>query len=292
MIRFSALAVILLLGPPARAQAPDDPDVRVTLFPAGLQFTPLKASSQESRTGIMKFLNASELFLDVGSAADLFTVSAPRAGLSVAMGVDFFGKGFVTGNQGLRLQVDALDGFLGGHLSFMKALADSRLIGRLRILHQSAHLVDGHYDVAEGAWIDHRGPIPFTRDFGEFTLGHLLLHPSGSLRYYGGVAYAVFVRPADLGRLSYLGGAEITLESLLGPIMEQPSQLYLAYHVSLTGTPVYAATNQIQLGVKLGRWSGRGTDFYLAFYDGRQPFGEYFDQRITGFGAGCMVDFF
>jgi hypothetical protein len=292
MIRFATLALILILPAAGRAQTPDDSDVRVTLFPSGLLFMPLKANSQESRTGIMKFLNASELVLDVGNASDLFTVSAPRAGLSVAMGVDFFGKGFVTGSQGFRLQVDALDGFFGGHLSFMKALADSRLTGRLRILHQSAHLVDGHYDVTGGNWIDHRGPIPFTRDFGEFTLGHVLPYSSGSLRYYGGVAYAVFVRPADLGRLSYLGGAELTLESLLGPVKEQPSQLYLAYHVSLTGTPVYAASNQIQLGIKLGRWSGRGADFYLAFYNGRQLFGEYFDQRLAGFGAGCMVDVF
>ena len=34
------------------------------------------------------------------------------------------------------------------------------------------------------------------------------------------------------------------------------------------------------------------TDFYLAFYEGRQLFGEFFDQRLTAVGAGCMVDFF
>ena len=286
MIRLRFLVVLLILPLAGRSQTPDDSDVRVKLFPAGLQFTPLKANSQESRVGIMKFLNAGELVLDVGNTSDLFLISLPRAGLNVAMGVDFFGKGFVTGSQGLRLQVDALDGFLGGHLSFSKSLSDSRLLGRLRILHQSAHLVDGNYNVSQGSWIDNRGPIPFTRDFGELTVGHLLPYPSGGLRYYAGVAYAVLVRPDDLGRLSYLGGAEVTLESLLGPFMDQPSQL------SLTGTPVYAASNQIQLGIKLGEWSGRGTDFYLAFYEGRQLFGEFFDQRLTAVGAGCMVDFF
>src|SRR5207244_4640625 len=184
----------------------------------------------------------------------------------------------------------ALDGFLGGDLSFSKSLSDSRLLGRLRILHQSAHLVDGNYNVSQGSWIDNRGPITFTSDFGEFTVGHLLPYPSGGLRYYAGVAYAVLVRPDDLGRVSYLGGAEVTLESLLGRFMDQPSQLYCAYHISLTGTPVYAASNQIQLGIKLGEWSGRGTDFYLAFYEGRQLFGEFFDQRLRAVGAGCVVD--
>ena len=292
MIRLGFLAVLLTLPLAGRSQTSDDSSVRVKLFPAGLQFTPLKANSQEARIGIMKFLTAGELVLDVGNTSDLFELSLARAGLSVAMGVDFFGKGFVTGSQGLRLQVDALDGFIGGHLSFSKNLSENRLIGRLRILHHSAHLVDGHYNVSDGRWIDNRTPIPFTRDFGEFTLGHVLLNPSGSLRYYAGVAYAVFVRPDDIGRLSYLGGVEGTLENLLGPVMDQPSQLYCAYHISLTGTPVYAASNQIQLGIKLGRWSGRGTDFYLAFYEGRQLFGEFFDQRLTAFGAGCMVDFF
>ena len=190
----------------------------------------------------------------------------------------------------MRLQVDAIDGFFGGNLSLTNKCQSQEFQSRLRILHQSAHFVDGHY--IAGRWNDNRAPIPYTRDFGELVVAHIL-HPStGVVRYYGGASYATLVRPTVVERFAYLAGIELALDHLIGSIDGQPTNTFIAYNVTLSGTPVYAATHQVQVGLKFGNWFEKGPSVFLAYYTGRDMFGEYFDERITTLGAGFTVDFF
>jgi hypothetical protein len=230
--------------------------------------------------------------VEIGNAAEILALDLPAANLTLALGIDFFGRAFVTGSEGLRLQVDALDGFFGGDISCSRELETGSLMGRLRILHQSSHFVDGHISPGGSGWIDGLSPIPYTRDFGELTLGHLLRYPGGNVRYYAGFSYATLVRPSDIERFAYFTGVEAALGNLIGPVLGKPAHLYFAYHLALDGAPSLAGSNRVQLGVKIGEWSGGGTDFYVAYYNGRHIFGEYVYQRLDTFGAGFMVDFF
>jgi len=139
-------------------------------LPGKILFPPLIANYQEPRTGVRKEVGSSRLKLDIGTTLDLieYRVSADGS-QKIRMGIDFFTYALTTSAEGLRLQVDAVDGFFGGHLAFRTESENTAFALRLRILHLSAHFVDGHLDASGNHWRDGREPIPFTRDIGELT---------------------------------------------------------------------------------------------------------------------------
>ena len=230
--------------------------------------------------------------VDIGNTIDVFGFHMPEKGIKLSAGIDFFAYAFTTGAQGLRLQIDAIDGFFGGNLSFSKQTERNKIQARLHILHHSAHLVDGHYNLNTNSWIDNREPIPFTKDFGELVIAHVVSQPIGDLRYYGGISYATLVRPADLKRFEYLGGIEIYFPHIIDSAFNNPTNIYLAYNLSVTGLPEYVGSNQIQVGLKFGKWYSKGPSIYLAYYNGNHMFGEYYDKRLRTVGLGFTVDFF
>src|SRR5713101_3753054 len=175
-------------------------------LPPGLHFSPLKANHQEARIGVFKYFGSANLKVDIGNTVDIFGLNFQSSKIRFTAGIDFMAYAFVTGAQGLRLQVDALDGFFGGNLSFSQTFESSRVQGRLRILHLSAHLVDGHYNLTTRQWLDNREPIPFTKDFGELIVAHELQPSFGFFRYYGGLSYATLVRPVELERTTFSVG--------------------------------------------------------------------------------------
>ena len=110
------------------------------------------------------------------------------------------------------------------------------------------------------------------------------------MRYYGGFSYATLVRPSDIERFAYLGGAEIGWNA--GALWERPANIFVSYTISLDGTPSYAASHEIQLGLKFGEFTRKGPSLFLMYHTGRHLFGEYFNERLTTLGAGFTVDFF
>lgn len=272
----------------AHSQSSEPSGTSFIFLPHGLHFAPLKANIQEPRIGVFKFFDAGQMKVDIGNSIDLFGLQ--NADCKLTAGIDFMAYAFTTGAQGLRLQIDAVDGFFGGNLSFSHGAEPDQLQARLRILHHSAHLVDGHYNLQTKSWIDNREPIPSTRDFGELIAAHNISASFGTLRYYGGISYATLARPTDVQRFSYLTGAEFSYA--VGSFAEHPLNLYIAYNLSMTGTPEYAASHQVQVGCKFGTWREKGPTLYLAYYNGRHMFAEYFDERMTTIGAGFTVDFF
>jgi hypothetical protein len=261
-------------------------------LPGGLHFAPLKANLQEARIGVFKFLDKGEMKVDVGNSIDLFGYGAPGE-LSVSAGIDFFAYAYTTGAQGLRLQIDAIDGFFGGNLTLSCGGSDSaRTSARLRLLHHSAHLVDGHYSLSQRAWLDGREPVAYTRDFGELVVARTDRSGPVLLRPYAGFSYATLARPALVRRFAYLAGVEASTPNVVGPLWSQPVHLFAAYQATVTGLEAYAATHQLQAGVKFGEWYGKGPTIYLGWYHGRHMFAEYFDRSLTTLGAGFTVDFF
>ncbi len=260
-------------------------------LPEGLHFSPLKANAQEARIGVFKYFGTANLKVDIGNTIDIFGYNTPDSKIRAAMGIDFMAYAFVTGAQGLRLQVDALDGFFGGNVSLSKQYEHNLLQFRLRILHLSAHLVDGHYELGARRWIDNREPIPFTKDFGELVAAHVLNPDENVFRYYGGISYATLVRPTDLKRFGFLVGFEIGSKSLFGSVFSKPATPFLAAHFVLAGLPEYTGSIQTQFGVKFGEWNRKGVVFYLSHFNGNNLFSEYFDERVSIWGAGFTVDF-
>ena len=281
-MKMKTLFLLLIIGQSAL-------NAQFVFLPPGLHFAPLRANVKEPRIGVFKFLDAGEMKVDIGNSVDLFGYEIPSAAVRLTAGIDFTAYAYTTGAQGLRLQIDAVDGLFGGNVSFSKSDDGAILQARLRILHHSAHLVDGHYSVSGQRWLDNRGPFPYTQDFGDLTIARVVHPSSGILRYYGGFSYATLVRPEEIGRVAFLGGSEIAFP--IGAFGDQPANLYVAYNVNLDGTPEYSASHQLQGGIKFGNWFAKGPSLYLAYYAGRHFQGEYYTERLTTVGAGFTVDF-
>jgi len=286
------ILILLLCHQSSLSQSEDSSASRFTFLPSGLHFAPLKANIEEPRIGVFKFLDAGLMKVNIGNTIDVFGVDFHRENVRFTAGIDFFAYAYVTGTQGLRLQIDAVDGFFGGNLTFSQKYDRQQIFVRLRILHHSAHLVDGHYNYTTQSWIDNRQPIPFTRDFGELALAYVINTSAGVLRPYVGMSYATLVRPTIIERFSFLAGGEVYNDHIIGTLFNQPTNVFLAYNLRLRGTPAYGGLNQIQLGIKFGTWNQKGVTIYLGYLNGTHIFAEYYDQRLTTVGAGFTVDFF
>jgi hypothetical protein len=269
-------ALLILLTVLASRQLPAQ---ELVLLPRGLNFSPLRSNLQEPRIGLLKSTDAGEMRVDIGNTIDLISVRGER--LVVASGIDFFTYALVNGSDGLRLQIDAVDGFFGGNVSasYRCDSSDSRWLARLRLLHQSAHLVDGSSSI----------PVPYTRDFGELVVARQL---GGTVRTYAGLSYATLVRPGEIERLAYLAGIEIADDRILGAVAGEPLNLYVAYTAAASGTPAYALSHTLQAGVKLGRFFEKGPAVFAEWYSGRHMLAEYYNQRLSFIGVGFAVDFF
>ena len=266
--------------------------IKMDLFPSGLHFLPLKANYQEARFGLLYYTDNSNLKLDIGNNVDLVRFYFRDIDGTLSLSIEFMGYALSTSYKGNRLQIDALDGFFGGNAAFSQNYENGKFISRFRIIHNSAHLVDGHYDKTLGKWINNITPIPFTRDFGELTFGYQFYPNFGSLRTYVTAAYATLVRPSTLQKWSTYFGYELAFKNVIDEIFNQDANLFIANQFNIVGTPTYKLNTNLMGGIKFGDWDGKGLVFYLSYYVGANPFSEYYSQRIKKFGIGFFVDFF
>ena len=263
-----------------------------TFIPSGLNILPLKANMQEARIGILYFPDNANLKVDIGNSIDLLGFSWKEEKAQLTFGIDFTAYALSTSFQGHRLQIDALDGFFGGNASFSKMFDKNLLQLRLRIIHNSAHMVDGHYDLIKNEWMDNTNPIPFTRDFGELTLGHVITSSNLVLRYYGGTSYSTLIRPDFLKKWLFFTGFELSSDKIIGNVFSKPANLFLAYQIDLRGLPVYAGNNNFIGGIKFGSWLEKGIVLYVNYYTGNNYFSEYYYRKVEKFGVGFFIDFF
>jgi hypothetical protein len=260
------------------------------LFPAGLNFIPLKANNQEARIGLIFFTENNNLKLDIGNNIDLvnFNLSTKER---LTAGIEFMAYALSTSYKGKRLQIDAIDGFFGGNLSYSNQFDWERILMRFRVIHNSAHLVDGHWDTGEGKWIDDYQPVPFAKDFAEYTFAYENESNFITLRGYSGFSYSFLIRPSNIKRLNLHSGFELALTKLLGSLLSEKENVFLAHHFILRGTAKFGGNNNSMLGVKFGDWKGKGILFYLSYYTGFDIFNAYYTRKVERFGIGFSVDF-
>jgi hypothetical protein len=248
----------------------------------------LTANPQESRTGIRKEIGSSHLKLDIGATYDLLELTPGNDTSAVLrFGAEFFTYALSVSAEGLRLQIDAVDGFFGGHFLFLSRGSSGRQTAlRLRILHQSAHFLDGHISVQTKTWRDNRAPNPYTRDFGELC-GIQKIRPGPfDLEFFGGVSYATLVRPIEVQRWAYFAGVEIG--DVVGSPGGKPARLYAAGYFLLSGMPAYVGTTTLEGGIRFGE--SDGLRLYVEFHSGLEIYGQYFDVKTTRWGVGIAFD--
>jgi len=262
----------------------------VEFLPGTALVPALIAHPQEARVGVRKEAGSSRLKLDIGTSMDIVTVSLGGGDTHITAGIDFFTYALTTSSEGLRLQVDAVDGFFGGHVACSMKNSAARYDLRLRLLHLSAHMVDGHYDIPRNDWKDGRAPLPFTRDFGELVAGIRGPLAGISCRFYSGFSYATLVRPTTIRRFATLHGLELSSPALLPRMLDRETPVYLAVHLAMAGTPRYAGTTSVEAGMKFGAMYGRGVRIYASYTAGPEVFSQYYDLRSRIWGVGFAFD--
>ncbi len=132
------------------------------------------------------------------------SAGAPRIG-SFAWGPDLFIFAMSRNISGFRLKIAAADGYFGMHFSM--TVQDGWQF-RFRVLHFSAHLVDGLYDLESGTWLDGKEPFPFSRNFGELMAAHGWTAGPLAGRFWSSLAGSVFTKPDEIQPWSGNAGIE------------------------------------------------------------------------------------
>jgi hypothetical protein len=255
----------------------------LSFVPHGLLFRPLTANTFEPKVGFTVQSGENKLDLDIGNSIDL--VQYTTDSIAVSFGADFFTYTFLRGESNFHFPVDASDYLFGFNINVFKDHPTGTVAARLRLSHISAHFVDGHYDGTNQMWKDNENPHVYSREFLDFTLA---VEPSllkRNLRAYVGAMYLFHVDPRGLSRWSATVGGEYHNE-VTGNI-----NLYAAYQANYMNVIEASTRHDIQAGVKLGPWAGRGVKFFASYFNGYNIHGEYFDQKEKYTGFGMNIDF-
>ncbi len=260
-------------------------------LPGKTLFAPLTANPVEPRIGIRKEMASTRMKLDMGGSLDFLQYTFGGSGSArLSLGAEIFSFGLTTSAQGFRLQVDAIDGFYGGHILFRLDDGPRVYVARLRLIHHSAHLVDGHWSNDSLHWLNGKSPVATTQDMAEL-LGAVVLPVAGMpLRVYSGLSYATLVRPLAIERLSSLHGLELNSGDRLGTAFGKPWEAYAAFNLTFLGIPEYIGTSVAEAGIKLGAWDGAGLKLYVNYASGLEFYGQYFNERQKAWGAGFTID--
>lgn len=285
------LFLVLFLPPGPAFPQENSHSSHLLFLPGGTTFPSLIAQSEEARTGLLRELSSSRLGLEIGTAFDLLQWNLSGDGKKrLRVGADFFAHALTRSAEGLRLQVDAVDGEFGGHITIRLEAERGFSVLRLRLMHLSGHFADGHVDYATRWWRDGRGPIPFTRDYGELLGAYGFCLPSFTLMPYAAINYGTLVRPVTIRRFAYLAGAEAHSSDNLIRVFGQPFVPFGALNLSLYGIPKYAGTTTLVAGGKFGRWEGVGVKIYARYIAGPDIYTQYYDVRRSSVGLGFSLD--
>jgi hypothetical protein len=281
------LLLLSFLSVVARGQDPIGSPTPSSFFPGGTLVVPYVGHMPEPVSGVRKEIGSSRMRLTIGAPLDVWELRLADDGTArLRVGIDFFIQALTTSSEGLRLQIDAADGWFGGHVASRWDFRGASVSARLRILHLSGHMVDGHFDDETGTWKDGREPIPFTRDFGELSAAASTSLSSITVRGFAGASYATLIRPDNIKRWMFLGGFDVHSASLLPDDGPFPLHLYGGYTLTFAGIPAYSGTNSVEAGVKFGAWDGRGIRIYAGYYAGQMMFTQYYDLKTDHWALG------
>jgi hypothetical protein len=260
------------------------------LFPSGLNFAPLKANNRDAKIGLIYIPENNNMKIDIGNNIDLISFQLSESERLTA-GIEFLAYALSTSYQGKRLQIDAVDGLFGGNISYSKKIDDKMFSGRFSIIHNSAHLVDGHWDFHNDRWIDNYRPVPYAKDFAELVVAYNYNTDFVSIRPYTGLEYAFLIRPSDIKRFNLESGFEIALTKLLQPLFGKSKVIFFAHNFSLGGITSFRGSNNSMFGIKFGNWFEKGLLIFVSYYEGYDVFHSYYKRRVERFGLGFSVDF-
>ncbi len=293
MLKIIILLAILFSVTTARSELKSDQN-KNTVFeflPSGLHFIPLRANIDEAKMGVLIYPSNWHLKVDIGNSIDILKFNFSQNVFT--LGAEFMAFAYVTSYQEFRLQIDELDGFFGGNLTYTKNISSGELFSRFRIIHNSSHLADGHWDWYNHEWQNGKIPSAFGRDYAEIAVGHIYPAEKYLFRYYGIASFAFHQNAGGkpLKRTMFGGGLEISSAKIMGQVFNNDTNIFFAGHINFEGIPKYVGDQNYMAGFKFGDWNGKGILIYASYYSGGDLFNQYFTDRIHRFGFGFSFEF-
>lgn len=285
LILFLTLAMLVFSE---MALSSDQRSVIRTFMPSGLTFSPILGNPQEGRMAVRKLLEGPDLHVEIGNTIDLIRWTYSHSDTSrlirtISIGASFFSYGYITSVKENRLKVDALDGFFGGHIVYTSSIHNTPWQLRLRLMHQSAHMVDGRFDKYTETWVDGKFPISYTRDQAELTT----MHHFGKTRLGGGAGIVWLRRPDEVSPYHVF----LTADRLFYSSADGFMHLYGGYFLRGEDSSSFTLSHSLTAGVKFGEWNGKGIRLIFQYFNGLNFFGEYFDERLKYSSVGFSFDF-
>ena len=221
---------------------------------------------------------------------DLIGFTDTRTGSQFRAGIDAFVSVHTSTVGEHRLQVDAADGYLGGHLTYADRPRNPRMAIRFRILHVSGHLIDGSWDQQTGHWKEGRQPIPYTRNFCE--LAAAFTFPAGmfSCTGYTGFSYSFLVRPSTLAHPATMHGFTMRTSDAACELFGRPLIFYASDHLSIAGIPEYHVSNNAAAGIKFGGWGSAGIRLFVEYYAGLDRISQNYAAKVSLWSVGISAD--
>lgn len=252
------------------------------LLPNGKLFSQLKGNYFEPRTGLAYYPSTGFFKIDAGNAKELFRLTfADKSAFS--FGGEFFVHALGLNVKQKRLPIDAADGYFGINFNYKNSTDDFKL--RLRVLHNSAHLVDGHIERNSS----YKSIIDFVQDFAELTALYSINSGRNIIDIYGGGSYKIVLNPKTIKRLTAHGGLQVNNE-INDSFFGIPINMFFAYHFYLTSIPNYIGNNHIITGFRFGELSKSGVSIYLSYYAGAKLFNQYYNEREKEFSFGFYLE--
>ena len=255
---------------------------QIELMPNKNIFPALKANPFEARIGLQYYPSNGYFKVDAGHEVDILSYTS--AGNTIfTFGSMFFMQGLGLNIKEKRLPIDAADGYFG--LTFAYSDTVKNFKARMRILHNSAHLVDGHLERN----LSFATSLDYAKDFVELTVMNSFNTGIFDIEYYGGGSYSIVIHPKNLKRYTLHGGLQLSSQNL-NTIFEKPVNLFCAYHFSLTSVPAFIGNNNLTAGIRFGNWESSALTIYISYYSGGKLFNQYYDQREKEFSIGFYLE--
>lgn len=265
-------------------------DQSIDYFPDELHFKPIRADYQEPRTGIVYIPKNDHVNFNLGQSFDVISFGLDENS-RLTFGVDISAYAQFNFVENLEINVDNIDALYGLNWVYSNSCESSTLFLRLRLMHNSSHLVDEHFDEENERRFYKTEPFNLTQEFMEFTTAYESYSENTVFRIYGSPSYRIrFFPEGEFTNYFAKAGAELAFKNALGNIMDEETHLFFAANFRIDGTPKYRLSFNGLFGIKSGDWFGKGILFYLSYYRGNNFYSEYYFERIADYGIGCFLE--
>ena len=169
------------------------------------------------------------------------------------------------------------------------------LRGKLAIVHVSSHLGDGQYDTTAARWTNGRGPVDYSRNYGQLTLDAEAAGAAGAVRAYVAPAVLSYMQPVT-GEPSMSAFVQAGVEARrrltgrTGRLFEPFAAADVRTFGDLNGTDKRLGVSVVA-GVRIGPEDGRSTELRVSRYTGPSWRGQMYGLEEGTWQIGFRLPF-